>query len=59
MLALPNVFHLELLDYPGCSHMDFAIGIDARKIIYDPIIKMMQELSVNQHIFGENKCILV
>ncbi len=54
-LLLPNVFHFELLDYPGCSHMDFALGIDGRKIIYDPIIKMMEEFWVNQHIFAENK----
>jgi pimeloyl-ACP methyl ester carboxylesterase len=40
---LPNVFHFELLDYPNCSHLDFAIGIDAGRIIYEPIMKMMAE----------------
>ena len=38
---LPNCFHSEVLDYPGCSHFDFALGLDAGKIIYDPIIEMM------------------
>lgn len=38
---LPNCFHSEVVDYPGCSHFDFALGIDAGKIIYGPIIEMM------------------
>ena len=40
---LPNVFHHELLNYPKCSHFDFAIGIDAAEIIYKPILKMMSD----------------
>ena len=34
--VLPNVIHYELLDFPGCTHYEFAIGIDAGKIIYKP-----------------------
>jgi lysosomal acid lipase/cholesteryl ester hydrolase len=39
---LPNLFHFEVLDYPKCSHFDFAIGIDAGEKIYKPIFEMME-----------------
>ena len=38
---LPNVIYSEVLDYPNCTHFDFALGIDARQFVYDPIIEMM------------------
>ena len=40
--VLPNVVHYEVL--PGCSHMDFAIAIQAREEIYDKIIRLMAEM---------------
>jgi len=39
---LPNLFHFEVVDYPKCSHYDFAIGIDAGEKIYKPLLKMME-----------------
>jgi len=41
---LPNVIHYELVDLPGCSHTDFAIGIDITDLLYIPMMKIMSEL---------------
>ena len=42
--VLPNCIHYEVLDFPGCTHLDFALGIDARVKIYDPIMQVMANI---------------
>lgn len=39
--VLPNVFHHEVVDYKGWTHLDFAIAIDAASLVYEPILKML------------------
>ena len=38
---LPNVIHHEIVDFQGWTHLDFSIGIDADKLIYQTIMNMM------------------
>ena len=40
--VLPNVIKFEVL--PDCSHMDFAIALQAREQIYDQILQVMAEI---------------
>ena len=42
--VLPNVIHFEVVDFPGCTHLDFALAIDARVKIYDPIMQVMADI---------------
>ncbi len=42
--ALPNAIRLETVGLVGCTHMDFALAMDAREKIYDPIIQLMLEI---------------
>jgi pimeloyl-ACP methyl ester carboxylesterase len=39
--TLSNVSHYEVVDLKGFSHFDFAIGIDADKLVYAKILEMM------------------
>ena len=38
---LPNVIHHEVVDFDGWTHLDFSIGIDADKLIYQTVMNMM------------------
>ena len=40
--VLPNVSLFEIIGFEGFTHMDFAIAIDADKLIYDKIVDMMK-----------------
>ena len=37
--VLPNVQKFEVIDITGFTHFDFAIAIDADKVVYNPIIE--------------------
>ena len=39
--VLPNVQKFEVIDIAGFTHFDFAIAIDADKVVYGPIIERM------------------
>ena len=39
---LPNVIHHEIVDFQGWTHLDFSIGIDADKLIYETVMNMMK-----------------
>lgn len=39
---LPNLSLFQIVDFEGFTHMDFAIAIDANKLIYAKILEMMQ-----------------
>ena len=38
---LPNVSLFRVLDFEGFTHSDFAIAIDADKLVYSTIVDMM------------------
>ena len=40
--VLPNVSLFEIISFEGFTHMDFAIAIDADKLIYEKIVDMMK-----------------
>lgn len=42
---LPNVSLFEVVDSEGFTHLDFAIAIDADKLVYSKILDMMNENS--------------
>ncbi|KAH8378077.1 hypothetical protein KR093_009049 [Drosophila rubida] len=41
---LPNVVHDELLAYSQFSHLDFLIAIDAKKLLYDSMFRVMEQV---------------
>jgi len=46
--ALPNAIRLETVGLVGCTHLDFALAMDAREKIYDPIIELMLEIEAEK-----------
>ena len=38
---LPNVSLFKVVDFEGFTHIDFAIAIDADKLVYSTIVDMM------------------
>ena len=47
---LPNVQKFEVIDITGFTHFDFAIAIDADKVVYNPIIQRMKGMTTNQKV---------
>ena len=45
---LPNVSLFEIVDFEGWTHMDFAIAVDANKLIYAKILEMMQQSIIKE-----------
>ncbi|XP_062141905.1 lipase 1-like [Drosophila sulfurigaster albostrigata] len=41
---LPNVVHDELLAYSKFSHLDFLVAIDAKKLLYDSMFRVMEKV---------------
>ena len=44
---LPNVSLFQIVEFNGWTHLDFAIAIDADKLVYSKIIEMMQSNKEN------------
>ena len=42
-IVLPNVQSYNLVEYQGFTHFDFAIAIDADKLVYSKILKQINE----------------
>lgn len=41
---LPNVVHDELLAYTKFSHLDFTVAIDVKKLLYDSMFRVMEQV---------------
>ena len=41
---LPNVSLFKVVEFEGFTHLDFAIAIDADKLVYSTIVDMMNSI---------------